>query len=231
MKTLVLGDIHGRTIWKQIIGKEEFDRIIFIGDYFDSIDYHADHQMNNFLDIIEYKKNGGKEVILLVGNHDYHYIEGVEQEYSGWQKRANASISFLIKDNLKHLQMAYEQDNILFTHAGVTKTFLKEIGWAKENVADFLNDVFEWRPLSFRFVSGYDRTGDNTFQSCIWVRPRALAKDSNLGMTQVVGHTAQEHILDIANKKNRYLFIDTLGTSKQYLSITDDNIKIETCKM
>ena len=32
MKIIILGDIHGRTIWKQIIEKENPDKIIFLGD-------------------------------------------------------------------------------------------------------------------------------------------------------------------------------------------------------
>ena len=39
MKIIALGDIHGRTIWKQIISKEIFDRMAFIGDYFDAPGY------------------------------------------------------------------------------------------------------------------------------------------------------------------------------------------------
>ena len=39
MKTIVIGDIHGRTIWKQIvIENPDFDKLVFIGDYFDSFD-------------------------------------------------------------------------------------------------------------------------------------------------------------------------------------------------
>ena len=30
---LVIGDIHGRTIWKNIIEEENPDKIIFLGDY------------------------------------------------------------------------------------------------------------------------------------------------------------------------------------------------------
>ncbi len=36
-KTLVLGDTHGRSNWKLAIHQEQPDRVIFIGDYFDSI--------------------------------------------------------------------------------------------------------------------------------------------------------------------------------------------------
>ena len=38
MKTIVIGDIHGRDVWKEIVFQEQADRVIFIGDYFDSFD-------------------------------------------------------------------------------------------------------------------------------------------------------------------------------------------------
>ena len=38
MKTIAIGDIHGLSIWKDIINKENPDKVIFIGDYFDSFD-------------------------------------------------------------------------------------------------------------------------------------------------------------------------------------------------
>ena len=38
MKTILIGDIHGRSIWKRIVADEKPDRVVFIGDYFDSFD-------------------------------------------------------------------------------------------------------------------------------------------------------------------------------------------------
>ena len=35
MKTIAIGDTHGRSQWKDIVKKEkDVDKIIFIGDYF-----------------------------------------------------------------------------------------------------------------------------------------------------------------------------------------------------
>ncbi len=73
-KTLVLGDTHGRSFWKLAVNIEQPDRVIFVGDYFDSFDIGTEEQLNNFLDILEYKKSGGAEVVLLIGNHDHHYF-------------------------------------------------------------------------------------------------------------------------------------------------------------
>ena len=74
MKTVIIGDTHGRDVWKSIVGYEKADRVIFVGDYFDSFDIPYDVQINNFLDIVAYKESGLAEVILLIGNHDYHYL-------------------------------------------------------------------------------------------------------------------------------------------------------------
>jgi predicted phosphodiesterase len=70
MKTIILGDTHGTTFWKLISQLEkDADRFIFIGDYFDSFEIKGLDQINNFLDIIEYKKTSDKEIVLLIGNH------------------------------------------------------------------------------------------------------------------------------------------------------------------
>ena len=53
MKTVILGDTHGRDCWKQIVASESPNRVIFIGDYFDSFDNTAVEQMYNFQEIID----------------------------------------------------------------------------------------------------------------------------------------------------------------------------------
>ncbi len=73
MKTILLGDTHGRTLWKDIVTKESPDQVVFIGDYFDSLDISQENQLRNFIDILEYKYRV-PNTILLIGNHDFHYM-------------------------------------------------------------------------------------------------------------------------------------------------------------
>ena len=56
MKTVVIGDVHGRSLWKLIVNQENPDRVIFIGDYFDSFEISGVEQIQNFKEIIEYKE-------------------------------------------------------------------------------------------------------------------------------------------------------------------------------
>ncbi len=74
MKTIFIGDIHGRDVWKTIIDNETPNRVVFMGDYFDSFDISPAEQQYNFKEIIEFKEKGECEVIMLVGNHDFHYF-------------------------------------------------------------------------------------------------------------------------------------------------------------
>ncbi len=85
-KWIAIGDIHGRDTWKPIVNSEidNVDRIIFVGDYFDSFHIPMQTQISNFLDILELKRKYPDRVVLLIGNHDYHYMRSVKQTYSGF---------------------------------------------------------------------------------------------------------------------------------------------------
>ena len=74
-KTIAIGDIHGRKNWKKIVEEHPDDRIVFLGDYCDPYDQMRNFDvLNNLLDIIELKKKRKDDIILLLGNHDMHYI-------------------------------------------------------------------------------------------------------------------------------------------------------------
>lgn len=47
LKTVFIGDVHGRSIWKDIVAQEKADRVIFIGDYFDSFDTTNTYLVHN----------------------------------------------------------------------------------------------------------------------------------------------------------------------------------------
>jgi hypothetical protein len=244
MKTVVIGDIHGRSIWKQIIEKENADKIIFIGDYFDSFDIKGVDQLNNFQDIIAFKESKQCEVIMLIGNHDYHYFPEIgDTGTSGYQHLLAPSIQYVVDQNRNHLQIAYQIDDILFTHAGVSSVFMDQVfgaeGWKVENLATDLNEMFKYKPRTFEFgsyalinkMSYLDPYGDSEDQSPIWIRPRALMRANRVTLrkevTQIVGHTQMDKVdVQGTSTGKRYWFIDTLGTSGEYLVINDQEITI-----
>jgi predicted phosphodiesterase len=239
MKTVIIGDTHGRSTWKEIVAQEQADRVIFIGDYFDSFDIDPVVQQYNFKEIIEFKEKDECEVILLIGNHDFHYYPGGET-YSGYRAGAAPINRQLLKDNEHHLQMCYQLDNILFTHAGIGHNWLThqnkyEPGVDPGTIADFVNAIWKHQPNRFMFC-GIDQYGNTKTQTPIWIRPQALLagnKDTFLKeeYIQVVGHTQVKKI-DIEGKATggRYYFIDILDDLSQFLIYEDGKFKVGEVK-
>lgn len=194
----VIGDIHGRDIWKQIceIEKSKTGHIVFIGDYFDSFDIGLEQQLNNFRDIVALKAANPNFITLLFGNHDYHYSGISSMKYSGFQQKGYWNINKELEKAFqnKFISMAYQHGNVLCTHAGVTKTWLNDSynGHVPKDVsiADAVNDIFKYRPKLFEFTAGdkVDLYGDELCQTPIWVRPNSLEEDQ-VDIIQAVGHT------------------------------------------
>lgn len=226
MKILAIGDLHGRKTWERFVNIDLYDKIVFIGDYFDSLDIPGNRQIENFSKIMELKMNHDEKVVLLIGNHDFHYLEMGEQ-YSGFQKGYQYEIRDMIKNNLQHMQLCYRHDEFLFTHAGVTNTWLQSTGYIGEEPLDiFLNDLFTYTPKQFCFAPGskHDAYGNEITQGPLWVRPEALRKDalrvikgSEKIWCHVVGHTQR---MSIAISED-IIGIDVLDFNLQALEITD----------
>lgn len=229
MKIIVLGDIHGRYDWKQIVLNNTFDLIVFIGDYLDTHDPNnsGSQQLNNLADILEYKKQNKDKVVLLFGNHDFHYLSTSKHKYSGFQAVFKFNFQELLHKAIDQnlIQMCFKYKDILFTHAGITKTWCKNNNINLENIEQSINDLFKYKPNSFEFTPGdrFDMYGDDIEQTPIWVRPYSLRKDKLDNFRQVVGHTTQDNLIikDIT-------IIDTLGTSGEFLII--ENGKMLTGK-
>lgn len=225
MKILAVGDTHGRTNWKQIVANNTFDKIIFIGDYFDTHDdISPEQQKNNFKEIIAYKKQNVDNVELLIGNHDFHYLKGISEHYSGYQASQYFDFQELLQEAIKldFLKICHIHNNFLFVHAGITKTWCYNHDIDISNLESSINELFKYTPQSFCFRVGanFSMYGDDICQSPIWVRPRSLYIDKIDNYIQVVGHTIQDKLI----VNDEIIMIDTLGTSGEYLQIFDNNI-------
>lgn len=187
MKTLVIGDLHGRTQWKFITANEDYDKVVFLGDYFDShenITHEA--QIKNFEDLLTFKSDSPDKVVILYGNHDHSYYCG--ERCSGYNPEYADRISEVIKeaDQLSYLQAVYVQDDVIMSHAGVSKYWLQNIA-CKESPSEItLEDpsIFD-----FNYVTGVDYYGDTISQSPIWIRPKSLVSNALEDYRQIVGHT------------------------------------------
>lgn len=224
MKLIALGDCHGRLNWKDIVEKEleTSDKFLFIGDYFDThYDETPEQQLSNFNDIVSFKKANIDKVILLIGNHDMHYLSGVDESYSGfqygWYKQFNEALEAALAEEL--MQMCYVYDKYVFTHAGVTNTWCATHGVNRQPhlLEDSINELFKTNKYAFYFQMGsnYSQSGDDVTQSPLWVRLPSLFQDGLIGFRFVVGHTTLKELTITEN----VIGIDCLGTSGEYLII------------
>lgn len=231
MKTVVIPDLHGKSMWLMVIEKERPQRVIFLGDYFDSFDISGAEQVRNFQKLMEYaEKHPEIEWVFLIGNHDYHYF--LEVGYtgtSGYQGDMAATIGHLLEANKDKLQMAYQMDQYLFSHAGVGETFLRRNEFYKANlpIVDFVNELWNNNKQAFDFC-GVDGYGDDIGQTPIWIRPKSLMQDGDLEYTnqhvQVVGHTRVLSLSDQLeeNEDTPFIFCDTWDNAvKHYLVLED----------
>lgn len=227
MKIIAVGDTHGRTFWELVrLIEGDFDKFVFIGDYFDSFDVKADDQVSNFKKILAFKDEYPDKVVLLYGNHEHHYMSEYE-DYSGKQHGRTLYYRSLIGDAIAagQIQMCYKHYKFLFTHAGISKTWANTWEVDLENVESSVNEVFKTKPYAFNF-SESDRTGygGSITQSPIWIRPEQLRMDGLDDVIQIVGHTHQVAI----EVDKRPVFIDTMERGK-YLVIEDNVLIAKKC--
>lgn len=233
MKIVACGDTHGRLNWKNIVAKEtDVDKVVFIGDYFDTHDdVTPEQQISNFLEIVEFKKANMDKVILLIGNHDYHYTGYAYSTYSGYQYGAAPRIKEILLEALNDglMQMCYKHDIFVFTHAGITKTWAEDNGIDVNDLENSVNEMFKVKPRVFDFTMGdnYSQTGNDITQTPIWVRPQALLSNPLEDIVYVVGHTTVMK-LGLMKELPNLILIDCLGTTGEYLYIDGD---IATAKM
>ena len=65
---IVIGDIHGRTNWKELIDVNKIN--IFVGDYFDPYEIYGFNELkSNFLEIIDYKKKYPNSILIILTTH------------------------------------------------------------------------------------------------------------------------------------------------------------------
>lgn len=231
MTIAAIGDIHGIIGWKDALKESGADRFVFIGDYFDSRDGIPPHiQVKNFREILALKREYPEQFVLLLGNHDYHYLRVSDDRYSGHNAILAPDAYEVLRDAVVSgdLQACCAIGDWLFSHAGVTKTWCADNDIDTDNIEASINELFRDRPRAFAFTLGVTASpyGDDVCQTPIWVRPNSLLADAIDGFRQVVGHTQKKEI-EITEKA---VFIDALGQG-WYLIIKDGEPTARRLKM
>ena len=232
MKFVTISDIHGRVDWKKI-NPNEYDKIVFIGDYVDSFDILPVEILHNLKQIVELKKQYPDKVVLLLGNHDVAYIVP-DQKCSGFQAGMLWDYKELFMSNIELFQVAYEYKNYLWTHAGVSmgfyKQYLSQIMKESETIGETLNRKWKeslkekWMPL---FQNSFYRGGSKAIGGPLWADKQEMVNKLPVGIHQIVGHTPVMEIKTIYPKQNdletSVTFTDVLGAVSTRYKKVDPN--------
>ena len=222
-KVRVIGDIHGRTNWQQLVEPfNEETMYVFVGDYTDPYSEDEDVTYEQMIDqlnkVFTFKREHSDNVILLYGNHDIQYITGII-ETRRYDRVHVKEIEKLLADNEELFYgIAYcVGEKYLISHAGVTydwythrckfdkyrlgREHLSEVCaninhlWNQPSEAGYNKEMFTFGANATRFSDHY---GNDTNHSPLWVRSFYLWGGNLLGFgsgkIQVVGHTPYEDL-------------------------------------
>lgn len=222
MKIIVIGDIHGRDCWKDIVEKHpETDKYIFLGDYVSTHEQIPGYkQCENLLSILSFKIKNPNRVILLRGNHDMQHLNYYWAGCSGYDNTVAKYMNSIRDKFIKNTQWIYIDNNIVYSHAGISEV------WFKNTKLTDINQINELEPselFGFTPCKLSDYTGISNTQPLTWIRPWALLDCAYGEYTYVVGHTPTR--VGICNIKEEA--IKSYKESALYNDSDDDKKTIE----
>jgi hypothetical protein len=214
---IVIPDVHSRKFYKQIL-ENTTDKIIFLGDYGDPYSHEGwddDDTIEAMMDIFSFAQDNPDRVILLIGNHDIPYYNGVRGgcRYN-WMLGGQLEQIFTEYKNL--FQIAYwdEETQTMFTHAGINKKWWDSlelpIDMTPKQIQDYLNNLLltdkgEYNPLH---EISRARGGWNWNGSCIWAdvsEHLSLKKDETMPFNQIFGHSQLRDTGNIIHQNNWWM--------------------------
>lgn len=125
-----IGDTHGLNIIPLItkLLTTENEKVVLIGDYFDSFMFSIEQQITVFKDLIKLKKLFPNDLTILLGNHDVHYFDNTVK-CSGFNKKIKFQIQEIIINNFNLFNVTYKipNKNVLVSHSGITIGLLEKL--------------------------------------------------------------------------------------------------------
>lgn len=230
MKFIVIGDLHGKSCWRQV-DIYNYDKIIFIGDYVDGPETMSDTEIvDNLHALITLKINNPDKIILLLGNHDIHYLHFPLFRGSGLRITIQEKLTHIFQTYANLFQVAYQAGNYLFTHAGVNQLWYNEflnhpaiypLIEKGDTLADLLNKIEARFPEQRAMLHkiGAPRGGAG-FGGITWADSTELKSAMLMGYHQIVGHSRVFDVkMETLDSSTSVTFIDVLNTRTYFHEI------------
>lgn len=200
MKVLAVGDIHTK-FWiieavKKLVNK--YDQIIFVGDYADDWNSGPLSTLETWKMLKKFQENNPDKVKLVIGNHDYIYVNNTPTMATGYntvtQVLINSPEHKDIKEWLQKLPLIEYIDGVMYSHAGVLEAWSERYN-GLETIDTIWNDL-----------------------SPIWVRPD---QGFTFKGSQVFGHTPSKTCWEV---QHNVWCIDTFSTEPNGSPIGDGSV-------
>lgn len=232
-RLLCFGDIHLKhelveNILLEI--EQDYDVILFLGDYFDDHNKTLQDTENTAKWLKEsiYKENR----IYLYGNHDFHYrfFKNNFVKGSGFSRNKADIINKIIdKNDWNKLLFYYVDQGYIFSHAGFSRNLLHpikgfDVNFINQKISQDLHQTLNGDP-SIMFGIGKARNGFNEKGGILW-QDWVYEFEPIKEYPQIVGHT---HFDNITYKKG-FKDINIDAFPNYILEIVDgipNEIKIE----
>lgn len=234
--TIAIGDIHGLTNWKDIVNdpKNEGCRFVFLGDYMDPYEViHPYDLLNNLHDIIDFKLKHMEDVILLLGNHDMHYIHPQAIKGTRYNYGIANDIAAIFKEHRSLFQYACQEGKTIYTHAGISNDWWKNdfmplvdkssLRYDNDilDVASLLNNANE-QQLKAMFQISFWRGGFHENGGIFWADKNETIDNPLKGYHQVVGHTRVRSVqTNSTNSNTQITFCDCLSSGAFFSQPSD----------
>lgn len=225
MRVITIPDLHGKTVWRQV-DPTAYDHLVFLGDYVDDRNgvFSDRHMLENLRGIIQLKLEFPEKIILLLGNHDVHYRDYPHFRSSGFRPGLRKPLQRLFRENDGSFQVAFQIENYLFTHAGVSAAWW---AWTKQRcpalnesagqpMADRLNALLRSPESHCLHTISYLRGGDDPLGGPTWADFDETHDDPLPDHHQVVGHTPQPRIRTFGDATKSITYTDVLRTETRF---------------
>ncbi len=228
MQVLTIPDLHGKSFWKHAVNDPQFslaEKVVFIGDYVDSYDLSDEKIYANLIEIIAFRKNHADKVELLLGNHDIHYLFYPNYRCSGFRPAMQHDLSKLFQENISIFKAAFQVNNNLWSHAGVSNGWLESNyqtlvanGLKNYNYGEVFNKILfsEQRDVLHQVSSV--RGGMHRFGGITWADLTETISDPLKDFNQFVGHTPVRKPFreEVSELNASITYLDCLQSVKEF---------------
>jgi len=204
MRTLIIPDIHHQTQnadhWLQT---QRYDRVVFLGDYFDARDDSPLEARNTALWLRECMDT--HDDVFLLGNHDASYLfpDSPDLECPGFTRAKSRAIHEILEQrHWNRLALAHFEQGWLVSHAGFHPVWINEPTVEKILArCEKAMGLARKREIDPIMGSGEIRGGLQKFGGPLWMDFDNLHPIPNIN--QIVGHTSGDKVREKVGRHSR----------------------------